>query len=76
MLLILLSLTQEASAVPLQLTQQGRMLDANGIGIQGLELVAFGVLRIPAAATCPGTNPIQMKPTMLPSNQNLLGAHL
>ncbi|MEC8381489.1 MAG: MopE-related protein [Myxococcota bacterium] len=44
--LLLFSLTAEA--VPLQVTQQGRMLDANGIGIQGLELVAFRVFDDPS----------------------------
>ena len=43
MLLIFLSLTQEASAVPLQLTQQGRMVDANGVAVEGAEIVTYRI---------------------------------
>ena len=35
--MIFLSLTQEASAVP-PLTQQGRMVDANGVAVEGANL--------------------------------------
>ena len=39
---ILLSLT-DAFAVPLQLTQQGRMIDSNGLSITGLHILTFRV---------------------------------
>ena len=40
---ILLALTNVADAVPLQITQQGRMLDSDGVPYEGSQLVIFRI---------------------------------
>ena len=43
MLFFILGLAQEASAVPLQLTQQGRMVDANATPVAGAHIVTYRI---------------------------------
>ena len=43
MLFFILGLAQEASAVPLQLTQQGRMVDANATPVVGAHIVTYRI---------------------------------
>ena len=50
-LVALLFSHHSAHAVPLQLTQQGRMLDGNGLSVSGLELVAFRIYDDPLSGS-------------------------
>lgn len=43
MLLFLLGLSSVAQAIPQQLTQQGRLIDANGIAVDGQQVVSFRI---------------------------------
>ena len=47
MLLFLLSLLSPAQAVPVQLSQQGRLLDVNGVAVSGQHMLSFGLYDAP-----------------------------
>jgi hypothetical protein len=48
MILVLLNFLTTASAVPLQLTQQGRMLDGNSLAVSGPHIITFRIYDDPS----------------------------
>ena len=51
MIMILLSFLGTADAVPLQLTQQGRMIDGNGSAVSGPHIITFRIYDDPSAGS-------------------------
>ena len=47
MMLFLFSLFSQAQAVPVQLSQQGRLLDSNGTAVNGQHMLSFGLYDAP-----------------------------